>query len=463
MIALERIRVGRRIRYTRIDTDHMGEEIFRKTVDIRLISSKSTTASGKKHYIIVDADSGTIPEASYFLNEYLVNNNASVNTRRKAGETIVKFMSFNKLMVLNIRCLNENDINRLKKFLQGEGKEQNKNSTVNSELGIIRSFLTALHIECEPLFRKTTFITTEIEDKDFTVRSEGFTYTSNLKVNKKNGVPKYITLRQYILLCELAKAARDWTAIIIMHLMFRYGMRIGEVLGLTHEDFVYMRRNGKDVPTLIIRNRLSSGDDQQNKRKDPIQSRNYYESQEYIDRWKNDEYSHYYLTESDEFEKTFIRYMETSREKAEKEHPENYAMTEADIVHPESFKKKGLEKNHYIFINRLGKRMNAKHWSDILKDYFVAAGIELDKGKKQYGLSHRFRHGFAMLRAHFMNPPVPVQVLQKMLHHKNISTTMRYYNPTPEDEFKIKSEMQEAMYQNFPEFRNRINDFLKDM
>ena len=457
---LDIVKVGRHNEYMRTDTDIHGKVVFERTSKVRAIESKS---SGRTSYIILDSEGNSIPEVSYFLNDFLPGNGASDNTIHKAKSALEKFHAFADLMDLDITAMDEDDIHRLKKFLKGGDKGRCSNGTVNCYLGVIRAYLETRKIECDALFRRHAVAAKETSDGDFAVRNVYYVYTSNLHVESNTKVPKYITLGQYLSILGCAKKLRDWMSIILIHLMFRYGMRLGECLGLTEEDFVYMKKGGKEVPTLIVRNRLTDKRDQKAKRKITPQTKADYSDEDYIKQWKNDSYSHYYLTESDEFVITFVRFMKETREKAEKEHPENYATAEADVVDPESFKKKGLEKNHYIFVNHLGKRLSGQLWGNILKGYFNMAEIELDKGKKQNNLSHRFRHGFAMLRAHFMSPPVPVQVLKVMMHHKSIHSTMVYYNLTEEDEFEIKSQLQENMYKSFPEFENAINEFLKDM
>ena len=297
------------------------------------------------------------------------------------------------------------------------------------------------------------------------LEEEGLMYKLNLAVNPHaQNVPKYISMDNYIRLIEIARKKGDWAGIILMHLMFRYGMRLGECLGLTEEDYIMMRIKGIVVPTLILRNRLSDAPDQKAKRRLTPRSRSDYEGQPYIQQWRNDDYSHINLTESEdtEFVRVFEKFMRDTRERAEALYPKNYRTCEADIVFPADFKGKGLQKNHYIFVNRLGKRLSAQFWGKRLKEYFIEAGIPLDKGKKVNNLSHRFRHGFAMMHARFMDPPVPATELQKMMRHRNLSSTMIYYNPTQEDEYEYKTKMQNKFYDNNEELNGILAGFLSE-
>lgn len=460
MILLKTVKKGQRNEYWRVDSDAENIVIHERKSGVRCVE---TGKRGEKHYLLLDSDGNTIPEANRYVNEVLPFRNASDNTRHKTMNVLVRLYSFTYLMDLNVRSLDSVDVHRLKMFLRGDGDSRCSNRTVNSYLGTIRAFFEEMHIECEALFRRHPIKGDQIKDDEFSITTIHYAFDSNLPVQESTSVPKYITLDEYIKLLGFAKAVRNWVAIILMHLMFRYGMRLGECLGLTEEDFVYLKIDGKEVPTLIVRNRLSNRRDQCAKGKMVPQSSDDYRSEDYIKEWKDDDYAHYYLTESDEFVETFTRFIHDTREDAEKNHPDNYASSEADIVDPETFAKKGLKKNHYIFLNRLGRRLSGQLWGCTLKEFFIQADIPIDKGKKRNNLSHRFRHGFAMMRAHFMDPPVPVQVLQKMMHHHRISSTMIYYNLTDEEKFKLQSQLQERLYESFPEFKTLINGFLKDM
>ena len=145
----------------------------------------------------------------------------------------------------------------------------------------------------------------------------------------------------------------------------------------------------------------------------------------------------------------------------EKDFPQNYQTCIADIVDPESFKKKGLPDNRYIFVNHLGKRLSAQLWGQRLKKYFLQAGIAIDTERKENNLSHRFRHGFAMMHARYMDPPVPLHELQKMMRHRSVSSTLIYFTSTLEDEYDYKTKLQNKFYDSNPILKGIIEDFLK--
>ena len=113
--------------------------------------------------------------------------------------------------------------------------------------------------------------------------------------------------------------------------------------------------------------------------------------------------------------------------------------------------------NYYVFTNRYEKVLSDQTWNAKLREYFIKSELVIDKGVKENNLSHRFRHGFAMYCVRFAEKPIDVLALQKLLRHKSIRSTMIYYNPTPEDEYKTKVEFQNEEYKMHPLLR-RIDD-----
>lgn len=460
MVTLSTIKQGRRNVYTRTDTDSKGRIINTCEADVRVLES---TLNGRKFYTVIDSEGRSVLTIHTYVNEEMVRKGGRPNSRRKSARILAKLQAFCELLNLSMENLSATDISRLVAFLQGTGRTQCSNATVNDYLGVIRDFFNLTGIKCEPLFARHLVTKTAVQENDFKVENITYMYDCNLPVDsrKQEKVPKYISMDEYVKLIEIARKNNDWNGIMLMHLMFRYGMRLGECLGLTEEDFTYYRIKNIDVPTLIIRNRLSDASYQNTKRKLTPRQKSDYEGLPYIQQWRDDDYSHYYLTENGDFVDAFKKFMSQTRQRFEKN--SNYESCEADVVYESTFKEKGLEKNHYIFVNRLGRRLSGQLWGLSLKKYYCEAGIILDKDKKENNLSHRFRHGFAMMHARFMDPPVPMAELQKMMHHKRIESTMRYYNPTEEDEYEYKTKMQNKFYDNNPRLKAITAEFLADV
>lgn len=459
MITLSTNKPGIRNIYTRTDTDGKSHVISTKEADVRVIPS---TQNGKTYFTVIDSKGRSVLMFHTYLNETMVRLGRSVNSRRKSAHVLAKLKAFCELMNLSIQNLSSTDVNRLVAFLQGTGRTQCSNASVNAYLGVIREFFNSAGIKCDPLFARHLMTKTVVQENDFRIDNSSYSFDCNLPVDSRGRVrvPKYVRFDEYIRLIEIARKHHDWNGIMLMHLMFRYGMRLGECLGLTEEDFTFYRIKDIDVPTLIVRNRLSDAPYQNAKCKLTPREVSDYDGLPYIKQWRDDDYSHYYLTESGDFADAFQKFMAQTRARCEKDHEQNYKACAADVVYEPTFKEKGLQRNHYIFVNRLGKRLSGQLWGLTLKKYFHEAGISIDSGRKENNLSHRFRHGFAMMHARYMDPPVPVFELQKMMHHKSIQSTLIYYNPTQEDEYELRTKLQNKFYDNNPKLKAIMDEFL---
>ncbi|MDU6524658.1 MAG: hypothetical protein E6540_11890, partial [Enterococcus sp.] len=63
-----------------------------------------------------------------------------------------------------------------------------------------------------------------------------------------------------------------------------------------------------------------------------------------------------------------------------------------------------------------------------MKKIFCEVKISIDLNKKEYGLSHKFRHGFAMFKV--LNEKYDRLELQKSLRHTNIRSCEVYFSLT---------------------------------
>lgn len=443
----------RRKIHSRTDYDTEGNIILQRTADFRL--KEIPMADGTVYYAVMGMDGMPIHAAHQYLNQHLLANRCSDNTRRKYASVLVKLYSFCYLMDFEIGNLGSEGVHQLVAFLQENGPSACSNETVNSYLAMIREYFNYYHIENPTLFAKHLIEQSECALDGIAFTSKLCKYDINLKTNpyRQNEVPRYISEDDYKKLITEAQKDKDWTAVMLMHLMFRYGMRLGECLGLTEEDVVTMPINGRSIPTLIVRNRLTDKPDQKAKVKFVPNSKNDYNNPSYIKEWRKDPYSHYYLNESADFFPALQRFVKSMHEMGE-QHPEKYKTSVADIVCP---KECTLEENHYIFLNHLGKRLSAQNWNKKLRTYFTRVGISVDSGSRQNNLSHRFRHGFAMMHAPYMTPAE----LKELMHHRSISSTMVYFNPTQEDKYNNISALENDIYKDCPGLASILGNAFK--
>lgn len=413
---------------------------------------------GVTYFIQLDAGNKVIHQEYRYINRKRLD--SGYNTRKQIAKGLRLLYCFLEITHYDMHSLNESQIGELVMFLRGLNVSNSdtvqrtirSNVTVNIYLSIIRDYFKFMGVSCEPLTRASVKKAT-VTDNAFSSTITRVTYDINLptKSTDTRMVPKYISPEQFKKLFNAVASHNDKTALILMHLMYGYGLRLGECLGLcAPEDVQQVHRDNRLVPVLIIRNRLSDeARFQSAKGKMHVLSTDQYRTRDY--QKDKDE-----IVLTWDFYKQFIEYINDTQEYFMEKFPDNYKKGIADIV---STRDKP-EFNHYIFMNRYGKRLSDQTWNNTLKWYFAEAGIPIDHDVKEEGLSHRFRHGFAMFHAQFSPHPIDALKLSKMMRHSSPATTMIYYNPTPEDELQLKEEVQQYLYQTIPELL--VDPFTED-
>lgn len=427
--------------------DNNNNELSKRKVTIPLFQIERDNFL---YFVLYDDNMKVISSVYEYLNYDL--KESPLTTRSKAAFSLRLLYCFLSLSKCDIKNIDDYTLKEFLFFLRGinvnpkqyEMKTQRSANTINGYLAIYRSYFISQKIKCEALFNSNMTEITNASENDYTYTTTRKKYTNNLKVSKVNlrTVPKYISPNNFRKLYKLAIKNKDKTAKLIMHLMYGYGLRLGEVLGLTMEDIIEDYYNETLVPIIILRNRISDKKFQFAKNLPHVIDKKDYNSANY-QLEKTEIIITYELYEE------LLEYIEEIHTQAIEKYESNYNLGIADIV---SIKNKP-DLNHYIFLNRYGKVLSDQTWNNSLKKYFSDAKIPLDLDMKENNLSYRFRHGFAMFHARFSNHPVDILSLQKLMRHKRVSSTMIYFNPTPEDEFKIKTEFQEEFYNMIPELR----------
>lgn len=452
------------ILYNEIKKNHLS--IFTKTViddkTGNIVSQRTVTCplyvvekDGFTYFVLYDDQMNVITDAFEYLNYDLCD--SPINTRDKTARSIRFLYCYASLAGVNVRKFDQKAIDGLKAFLKGIStnvetyslKTIRSGSTINGYLAAYRSFFKKRKIPCSELFDGKVVLTLE-QNNEFAKEKQVFKYSNNVKTSSKsmNEVPKYISPDDFRKVYSLAVEENDKEAQLIMHLQYGYGLRLGEVLGLTTEDIIERYDNGNYIPTLVLRNRCSDADFQSAKTLGHPKTPDQYKKDSQLRKSKWEIQITYDLYEE------LLNFINDSHEYYMKKYPKNYEEGVADIV---SYRD-APETNHYVFLNRYGRILSDQTWNNRLKYFFKKAGIPLDYGVKEDNLSHRFRHGFAMFHAHYSENKVDVLALQKMMRHKSVSSTMQYYNPTPEDILKMQTEFQEELYKLIPELKEVKND-----
>ena len=453
MIYYTETKVGRKSIYKKVVTDEAGKVLSEREVEIPLYKIDK---DGRTYFLLYDNDMNVLSLPSSYLNFNMTD--ASLNTRKGSANALRILYVFLSLSNYDVRHLEQEQLNELVRFLQGlnsnpdtfKTETTRSNDTVNGYLSVYRSFFRKKSIRSSALFDAKITRQEVTYGNDFSGAVERIQYTNNLRTTDPNAhtVPKYISPSEFEQLYKLAIAKKDARAMIIMRLMYCYGLRLGEVLGLTMEDLHETHRDNALVPTLILRNRLSDKDYQYAKNLGHVDKPETYRSKEYA------KAKAVIVIDYPLYEMIFDYISDVHPVEMEK-HKKNYDAGVADIV---SWRD-APEYNHYIFLSDVGTPLSGQTWGNYLKPYFIEAGIDLDLGYRENNLSHRFRHGFAMLHAHYRKEPVSALQLQLMMRHKSLSSTMKYYNPTQEEEFKIKEEFAAELETLIPSLKEGVELF----
>ena len=403
-------------------------------------------------YIIpYNDDMVPIHEAFDYLNYDMADH--PITSRMQAATAIRILYCYLSLANIDIHNIDAETLRGLIRFIRGVGSAQEQfkmdtirsAATVNMYLAAYRAFFTARRIKCESLFqRSVTKGTMSTDDAGMPTYTEHYIIKSNLKATKyeNRSIPKYISPDQFSKLYKLALDKKDLCALVIMRLGYGYGLRLGEILGLTLEDITEVSIEKHITPVLFIRNRISDKDFQFGKNLMHPTDVRQYDSKDYRN-------ARHRIIISDDMYELILHYIETIHTRMMETRPNNYRLTIADMVS----KSADIDENHYIFLNRYGRILSDQTWGNALKKYFEETGIPLDHDAKEGNLSHRFRHGFAMYHAHFSDHPWTALKLQHAMRHRSIRSTLIYYNLTEEDERREKAAMQKELYDTIPELK----------
>lgn len=389
-------------------------------------------------YMMVMGTNGKVYFDTYkYLNEEL--GDEGFSKRELALRALKLLYSYIELFNTEIRYLDVDDKKKFITFLQGgQGIGQyisydfmtvRKNDTVNSYLGVYRKFFRYLGIKGN-VFEEQSGIKKIIgSGSAFNSKAnaiEVHKYSMNLKEVKTTIVPKYIKYTEYSELMNLIEDKYTLREKIIVKLMYEYGLRIGEVLGLTLEDIQgehITKQKGRC--RLILRNRFTDKPWQYAKGCLKIISRNNYTNEIY-----NIEGGGFQIINISS--KTFNLIQEyidetTSPFSLSDKAYKNYL--EKNIA--DKVSEMDIDRNAYVFLSKNYTPIAGGAWNRIMKNIFQQVGIQIDRGKKTDNLNHRFRHGFAMFKV--LHEGFDEIKLAYVMRHSNTNSVSAYFNPTEDD------------------------------
>ncbi|MBU3201571.1 site-specific integrase [Clostridium estertheticum] len=394
---------------------------------------------GVKYFILIDSYGKVIETAYKYLNctEKKGCIGSSDYKKKELAFTALKLLySYGELFYLDrIEDINREDINRLDAFLSGGEKIGHSlifkatttrgDSTLNNYYSVYRSYFKYLHISDNIFAEKIKIRNYRGAGVGFfahTKRGTDWKYSvSKTQVIKKE-TPKYISYKEYLDVLTVIDEKYHLREEVMIKLMYKYGLRLGEVLGLTIEDVIVEDDDG----FIILRNRLTDKYYQKAKGCCRVKNKSDYNSPKY--NTKNAGYQIVSI-DGDDFEliqdyildtRNPLAYLRVSG-KASKRYTNLSERNIADKVTD----REDINQNSYVFISRNGTPISNTAWNNIVKYIFIKIGVRIDKVKKSENLNHRFRHGFSMYKVVIEN--YDQLRLMKALRHNSPDSCKVYY------------------------------------
>ena len=396
------------------------------------------------YFIITDLFGAIRLEPTRYLNVTLRNH--SYKKRELAFSALKLFYSFIELY--NIQDYNidlkQKDLNKLLGFLKGgtqrgvlwdiELDTMRSNKTINTYFSVYRNYYEELSNKPHTIFHKNikagTYAYRFKQDSKIHDR-----YQSNMKVTITITPPKYIKEEEYFKILDLIEIEYSIRDQIIIKLMYEYGLRLGEVLGLTIED---LEEGPGENHKLMIRNRATDKPWQSAKSVMNIYNSNDYKTKEY--RMEGNFMGYQSVIIDSETMELIQEYLDQTRDELllnsspkkmrnlETKSKADKVTDRVDLISNE---------NQYIFLSHQHfSPITASGWNNVLHEMLDRIGIQTDKekGHRENNLSHRFRHGFAMrcMRLGFSQ-----EELRTLLRHANIESVSRYFNPDEEERAEL--------------------------
>jgi len=396
---------------------------------------KQSTIKKHTYFMLVDKRGRLISEANYYLNKIL--ENASYKNRERAFKALKLFYSY--ILLFNIKDYKADftvkDFNGLISFLEGGYKEgisitfdlktSRGEDTIKSYVGVYKNFY-------EDMFRLKNSVFAK------TIKNYGYSQATNQR-RKFSGytkgttsrAPKYIKENQYKMIMDFVEDHYGLREKIIIDLMYYYGLRIGEVLGLTFEDIEPLDNQRTKI---IIRNRVSDAPFQ--KAKGVLTPKNAEDYKKSIFGKYGEGFQTVIIDNN--LAESIEEYIDETRDPR---------VLSSSPLKSENLKTKAIadkigsvplfnNENQYIFLsNQHYTPLTQQGWNYTIKKIFEGVAIPIDKNVKSINLSHRFRHAFAMK---LVKSGVEILQLKEAMRHRSIESCKAYYNPDEEDQIMLQ-------------------------
>ena len=462
MIRIEEVRDGQETYYKKTDDQYPAAE---PTI-IRYRIVRTTLKRGDQeipYLLFYNSEWEPVTEVCFFLNHQ--RGNKSLNTILRDAQAMKLLYSFHDIIGLDIWNFMLEDINNLKNFLTGSsmmgrslqfiGLTKRDRKTVNGCLAIYRAYLKGLKRTDCALFeaKDVRFIPSA---NDSVRKIPLITYETNYKIHDTSteNISWYITEEELLKIVKIIRDDPKYTLRdeIIVRLQWQFGLRIGEVLGLTEEDIVSRSETDKQTGEeytdhfILIRNRASDDHISQSaKRTVKVQDKSQYEEIVYSKEFEG--YEKVRITEG------FYNLMWDMILDTKKAKLPHYNEAAADTVKPQyigkgKYRREVASKNKYIFVNRQGRILTQSRWNQILREIYTKAGVSVNKDRRISNLNHRLRHGYAMELIHLTQKngnPIKSKHLENKMRHESWASTNKYLRLNDDEIHKKKHQFVSTM------------------
>lgn len=389
-------------------------------------STKITEYDGKKMILITDRYGIIRSAPSKYVNK--TRKGKSINSRLQMALAIQLFYIFCDIYGYDPEHIEFDATEKFVCFLTGEHlQSENKDHSIHPrKIQTVRNYLSMVREYLE----RAGFSTSGFKDQynHFDLKPGNLNH---------NTAPTHFDPEQARLLAKEMKDNNDQQTLCIFMLAYKYGLRRGEILGLTINDVVKETdpSTGEVSHMLILRNRISDNEDQYAKTLlHPLIPENY-KSKDFI--------NSYYAIPIDEstYNKIIMIYNERKKY-SPAEYRRIQEISKADDI-------KGKD-NHYIFVIKGKKgwnRLSGITFNNHLNYYFQKFNLVFTN------VSHAMRHSCAMFYAHYSDTPCDAEQLRHLLRHKSSKTTSLYFNITKQEERARQKKYVNEMDTLIPEFK----------
>lgn len=433
--------------YYRTVLDEAGNEVSKERFDCRILTVEQ---NGIKKICLMDSRGNLREEPTEYINRSVY---SGYWAKRQVADALQLFYTFCDLYGYDPKEITIGQVTEMMNFLSGTSvrpevgskRTLRKAGTVNQKYAMIKKYVLSNEWRINAFMNTKNIRTKTTYGTDIEHEVNRRVDANKLKEDpmRKMTIPKHITPEQMKLIAKRMRENKDTVSLAASRLQYSYGLRSGEMLGITTEDIFQDTDNfGTTTYHIILRNRISDASYQSCKGRYHPTSPDEYGSSFYMgSKWQ--------INISKEMYDQLQRLVRQTREYVsmsparEKNYKED---SKADSVICYG------RDNRYVFIGRNGRRLSGQTWNNILKRYFLEQNIDIDEGTKKSNCSHRLRHGFAMFHAHYAKYPMSAIQLQQAMRHASSSTCAIYYTPLQKDVDELRGKFLDELDSLIPEF-----------